>query len=126
MKLVNFMEDPSVCKAFKEWTNCPTLFSHPDDKRYFYKFVACTVHYVKHIPFVRREEAWKTVDISVFTNNFSLKFSELKNNNPMEFEKILHKVLVTFEMLIDYEQVNDSILWFNQMRDNEKYLRESA
>ncbi|MBN1693560.1 MAG: hypothetical protein JW845_08415 [Dehalococcoidales bacterium] len=110
MKIKNFLEDESVFKAYDRWIYSPTLFSHLSDRQYFYQFVERSVYFVKHILFVKRKEAWRTIDMDVFKEHLCKRFSELKENNYPEYEEKVHEILCNFEMLIEYEKTKDPVL----------------
>ncbi len=101
----DFLNDKEVYQAYDRWINGPTLFDHFDDEQRFYDFVIACVRYVKYKHhFVKKEVAWKSINMDTLRKRLEIHFAELKANNFSAFDERVHEILVKFETLIEYEK----------------------
>ena len=106
MKKKNFMEDAAVYQTYDRWINSPSAFSaHFLDRERFYRFVKSCVGYVKSIKFVKREEAWKSIDMDILKEHLCADLAELRKQNYAAYEERLYEILIKFEMLLEYEKI---------------------
>jgi len=105
IKHKNVFNDEFVCREYDRWINGPTLFGHIMDRDMFYNFVIACIKYVKYQqPFVKKEEAWKSINMDTLKERLENDLAELKKNHYAAYEEKLHEILVKFETLIEYEQ----------------------
>ncbi len=100
------MKDENVHRTYAKWINGVTLFEHILDRERFYRFVKWCVIYVKHIRFVKREEAWKSIDTGILTAHLHDDLAKLRENNPSAYDETIHEILTKFETLLEYEKTN--------------------
>ena len=105
IKRKNVFDDKWVCTTYDRWINGPTLFGHIMDRDMFYSFVIACVKYVKYKhPFVKKEEAWKSINMDTLKERLENDLAELRSHNYAAYEERLHEILVKFETLIEYEK----------------------
>ena len=95
-----------VCEEYDRWINSPTLFGHYLDRERFYNFVIACIKDVKYNnPFVKKEEAWRSINMDTLKEHLENDLADLRENNYEVYEKRLHEILIKFETLIEYEKV---------------------
>ena len=104
MSKTNFMDDELVSKEYDKWIHGPTLFGHYQDRVQFYEFFLSCVRYVNKIKFVKKEIAWKSLDINILKEHLYDDLAELRRKNYAVYEERVHEIIVKFEMLLEYEE----------------------
>ena len=97
---MDYMQDSEISKFYKEWRHGATSFDHILDRERFYRFVKSCVRHVGKGD-LRRE-----LDIDILKAYLYDDLAELRQNNYPAYEKEVHKIIVLFETLLEYEDTN--------------------
>jgi len=110
IKRKNVFDDEWVYKAYDRWINDPYVFTVSYFARArFYDFVIACVKHVKYQnPFIRKEEAWKSINMDTLREHLEADLAKLRDENYDLYEERLHEILVNFETLIEYEKIRYS------------------
>jgi len=105
MKTKHFLEDQAVYKAYDRWINGADLFTGGYyEKKLLFEFVRTCFGYVKYSKFIKREDAWKKIDLDVFREYLN---KDLSKRNLPNHEDRVSKVYAQFEYLLQYEKFSD-------------------
>jgi hypothetical protein len=96
----SFLDDEWVFKQYQFWIHSPTVGEHWADKQRLYHFVISCVNYVKDIKFVKKEEAWKRINLDILKEHLMKDIASIWGDT----ESIVPKMLVQFEELLEYEK----------------------
>ena len=105
MRTKHFLEDPGVYRAYDRWINGVDLFTHGYyEKKLRFEFVRTSFGYVKYSKFIKREDAWKKIDLDIFREFLNRDLSKLNLPN---LEDRVSEVYAQFEYLLQYEKFLD-------------------
>ena len=95
----NYMMDKNVKRYYEVWARSPTI--HPFDMRNFYKFVKACVNHVGSGD-LGRKLSIDILKLSLY-DSFHEKYNDRKKYTEEAYDEFVHKIVVLFEHLRDYE-----------------------